>query len=434
MELTDLSSKVHVSLELLHSALLISYSSANSSRTQNTVVRYVDIDAVMIIPTGFLIDRKLEYIKLIVDNDSTQEITEAIRSIPLKSLGLNVAVRPEYSYLEKKIIDVEDYTILVAVRTADGTARDIRIHVDSNSVVEENVVNNKILRVKELSALFAIKVKREAIKDKLKLYFQGDVTFRYEVKRSVLNYLLARIMSSILSKEDNQIPVIVRERAALQTRIQGMGADSDGTYESYMAKAIHDSYSAEDLSAHSFDLLVLDAALNVSGKAHDARLVQTLFEAASKCAKELRRLETGETCSAKAVLEDADAKALLSLYRKLPPMLYLLRLYLISRSSTIELGAFQKYLATLLLLASSKESIVSFLASLAIRALVKVNKSIERRLETPDKKWIIKECNVISLIFKLLFSFMEKSAAEFFDKFFFSSDIHGCPVDVRCNG
>ena len=414
---------------------MISYYSPENLVTSSVAIRYIDIEAVMIIPTGFLIDKKLEYIKLIVDNDSTQEITDLIKSIPQKSLGLSIPIRSEYSYIEKKIMDVEDYTIMASIKLANNSVKQIRIHVDSNSILEENIENNKILRVKELSSVYGIKVKRELTKDYLKLYFQGGITFEYQAEKHILNYLLARIMSLIVSKEDNTMPIIVREKTILQKKIQG--ADTDGTYESNVVKNICEQSNIE--SSNILDSLILDAALNIGKvQAYDAKFVQTLFEITSKYAKELKNLEEDEVCMAEyeKMIESSDnpkPKTLLNLYRKLGPLLYLIRLYLASRTSIMDITVFQRYLDILLILSSSKESIISFLTSLTIRALVKVNKLIERRLETTDKKWIIKECNVITLIFKQLFNFMEKPPSEFLDKFFFKPNIHDCPVASLIN-
>ena len=208
-------------------------------------------------------------------------------------------IKTEYSYLEKKVTDVEEYSVTARTKRADGVIKETIIHVDTNSIVEEDADNSNILRTQEVASLTFAKIKRKGNKpDLLKLYFAQGPTLRYRLRAHELDYLLANVLSSVLSKEDSeqQVPLMFRDDANTRLKVNGIPSDADTTYEASLNRALGDACGAKELASESFAGLLMEAALNLKPRDYDGKFVAVLFGVLGELAQSLRALESDALC------------------------------------------------------------------------------------------------------------------------------------------
>ncbi len=309
-----------------------------------------------------------------------EAIIDQVRTNPKKYLGITMPIKSEYSYLEKKVVDVEEFSVTAKSKRADGINKETIIHVDHSSIVEEDADTSNILRTQDISTLTGARVKRKTkAPDTLKLTFSQGPAFRYHLRSYELDYLLANVLSSVLSKEDvDAAPILLRENAPKKLRIIGIPPDADTTYEISLNRAIAEACGCKDLMSETFESLLMEAALNVRPKDYDPKFVATLFGALGELAQTLRGLETDEEAKKEYAEflgkrpELAKGRSLLRMYRELPVFLYYLRSHICIRAGLTELSVYQKQLEILLSLAGSRDPLVSFMASLALRAFLRV--------------------------------------------------------------
>ncbi len=217
--------------------------------------------------------------------------------MPKKQLGIALRVKSEQSYLQKKVVDIDDYSVSAKTERADGAAREVCIHVDATSVIEEDPSNSSILRSQELGSMTYTKVKRRAGKlDVLKLCFSQGPNLRYPLQPHELDYFLSNILASILTKEGaDSIPVLLRAGSRGRLKVWAIPADSDFAYESSLNGALCEACygcAAKELLTPGFESLLVEAAFNLKPKDYDFKLVSALFSALGELAQTIRSLET----------------------------------------------------------------------------------------------------------------------------------------------
>jgi len=412
LDLSDLSSKVPISMKILRSTLHFTYhvlppvsenTKENSEPMQEKIeencVKFTDIESIMIIPTGFLIDLKTEYMKLVLDNDSTETIAEILKEYPKKMIGINFPVKTEYTYNDKKIVNAESNSISTKFNRIDGITKEIRIHIDQNTIIEENVENSKILRSQEFSNLSCIEISlKSPILSQIKLFFEkGTQMLKYQLKSHECGFLISNIISTIFAnissssdknKDDennNNFPIVLNENSKFKSRkIQGIQHDLDNLYTNSISKLITEIYNGGDyLHSPILSDLILDASINtgLKNEIFDPKYVQVLFGILAEFSKELKSLEENETAMQeyydfisknKEPSKLQKGVYLYDLYRKIPNLLLYLRNQISLRNVIPEISIFKAQLDILLSLAGAKDSVVSFMASMTLRILLKV--------------------------------------------------------------
>lgn len=288
-------------------------------------------------------------------------------------------------------MEQDEHCLQTKVKKFGNQVKEVRIHIDSNFLFEEEIAENKIIMKEDLSNLICILVKRKALGvSTLTLCFPHDINYKYKLQDKELDYLLSNIVHSLQTREEAEsVPLILLEPAYLNSKIYGF-SEGDSSYENSLIKELQEVTMGNYLESNT-QFLLFDAAFNANFKSsgYDNKLVSLLFQFLAELSQVLCNLEAEPTAmkNYQDVLAFANkinsqgaisetGKILQTIYQRLPPLLAIIKNLMLWRVTLPEIGVFKSQASTLFSLTRSQDSIVSLSASLVLRSLFRVNNLI----------------------------------------------------------
>ena len=262
----------------------------------------------------------------------------------------------------------------------------LRIRIDGNFFVEEELKENKVIMKQDLTNVICIQIKRYP-EDMCAFYlcFPHNVTCKYILNFNEFGYLLSNIIHFMQIKEEiDSIPLIFMHPGNVTGKIYGF-SEGDATYEACLTKEIEEGILIESLDSRFQDLLI-DAAINLNFKNVnlEGKLLGKIFEYFGNLLQIISQFENDPTSmqafknyystlgknSSEPVV--ASGSTLYEIYLRFTPLLIIVRYMLMWRIVLPEKPIFEKQIDTFLALSRSQDPIMSILSSFALRTLFRV--------------------------------------------------------------
>jgi len=378
---------------------------------------------------------------------ASQQIIDLLKELPKKFLGINLQFKIEQNCTEEKLLEIDDFSITTNAKKFGGFSKNLRIHTGPSSLLEEDLKDNRITLKFPLFSIIEILVKNKPDTVTLKLIQNHGNQYKISnLKPQEADYLISNILYAIQTKDDMDtlIPPIYIEPTEQSMKIHAMNGEIVPNFENSLKKELEDLIGKGNILDTKLRDLILDAALNMSFKSfgYDQKFMSVLFGILADLTQVLLKFENDpiaqenyknflktKTAISEPISEKMDSgKLLFEVSRRIPILLSLIKNYLLWRTAIPEISVLQKQIEILTSLASCRHnSIISIMASLTLRNLLKVNKSQERRLEY-GKKWAIRELDIINKLVECISVFKDKTTEEFLSKIKHPEIIHNSPV------
>eukprot|EP01022_Parablepharisma_sp_SALTPOND_P011489 TRINITY_DN147_c0_g1_i1.p2 TRINITY_DN147_c0_g1~~TRINITY_DN147_c0_g1_i1.p2 ORF type:complete len:525 (+),score=74.54 TRINITY_DN147_c0_g1_i1:2885-4459(+) len=403
VDLGDPSSKIPVTVQVLKSVILVEHtedsSEEESKKRKKHCIRYNEIDCIIPTASGILIGTKvrlslnkehqMEYEKYVFANEAAAAFIDLLKEIPKKTLSTLLTFKPEQSYAEEKLMEQDEFAIPLKVYKYAGLEKSLRLHVNANSFLEEDVKDNRVVLKYLLTSLSCIKVIRKKAHNTVVLCQAHGMQYKYHMKPHEADYLLANILHAIQTKDDTDfyVPLVLLESADFAMKIHALIGEMDSSFEGSLKKEIEEVAAHGDILDTKVRNSILDAALNANFKSlgFDHKFVALLFALLADLAQILLKLENDPTAISSyeeylAFLPKPEpesmpmdtGKLMYEVSQRIPPLLAVIRNCLFWRSSLPDIPTFQKQIEVLLSLSGSKNSVVSIMSALTLRSLLKV--------------------------------------------------------------
>lgn len=299
-----------------------------------------------------------------------------------RNLLLSIEMKTETAYTSEKVLEPDEFAFPVQLKKFAGISKQLKLHVRPNEIIEEDIKDTRVVYRYLLSSIRYIKVKHRKDYHKVVLCSSHGLHYKLKLSPHEADYLLSSVLHAIQGREEaeSRFPSVFIEPANLALKVHGHSVDMDSLFEIPLKKELEEAMREKDVHSGKLRELVFDAALNMTfrGIEFDAKFVFALFELLAKYAEALTKAESDpnsyELYLAHKPKIDGDTvgKEVFEIYQGIPPLLSILRKCLPWRSSLPDNVTFKSQTEILLALASSRNSAVSIMASLALKSVLKV--------------------------------------------------------------
>ena len=369
---------------------------------------------------------------MVFDGDSINTIVELLDTLPVESIGKVLPLQNEITLKSNILAEEDNFAVPLAIKLPGGLERQARIHVsDSSLILEDTNTSNSISSI-DISSILYISVEyHKTKKSTLCVSTPYKDRVKYRLETPALEAVLAGILHSGLVHEGGEIePILLLPPVDNSAKVFNL--ENEPLFEQSLVQEIVEVAGLGKPFDTKLHQLMLSLALNSSMKAtgFDSKLMGVLtgllaeyfaviFKGETEGAKEyetmidLSKAERAKKDSGTLLDNRMVEVSLYNAYVRMAPLLCVMRGMFRMRSSTPDLSSYLNLVEILMHVVKCRNSVVSYLSSTCLRAMMKVNKGEgEKRLETAGKKWMVRELDIISGLAATVNEFLSKNTKQ----------------------
>ncbi len=336
------------------------------------------------------------------DEDSINAIVELLTQLPEQCIGKALDIRSEITVAPRTLSDEDDFAHCTLVRLPGGLDRECEIRASNSALVLRDVETRGVLRDIDISAIEGVEVRYHRKRPcRLVVWMEGRRRAKFRLSPGELDAVLANLIHTAIVREGQSeiiLPLLLSPDFA--AKIFGFETEADLTYGTSVVQEL------VELAGKPFDgrvqQLLFTLAMNPRLAGYDAKLLGCLAGLLAEYLTVVAKAEqdcdpaTGrnkaydefiDMPSAERAKRDpngnllettrADIGATLqNSYARLAPLLCTMRSVFAARNVAPDLPTYLNLVEILLRTSRGKNSVVAYLASACIRAMLKASTEI----------------------------------------------------------